>query len=100
MTKLFASAIFAATFIAAPAVYAVDIENQDGVDHQVTVTIGSSDSAPYPFILKAGEKHMDLCLGENGCTVELGNSDWNGGGDTQLIVKGGKLAVQPKSPRG
>jgi len=101
MTKLLASALFAATLVAAPAVYAIDIENQDGVDHNVTILLNSTISgatAPYPFTLKAGEVHKDLCMGE-GCTVELNGAEWAGGGDTALVIKDGKLSVKPKAPR-
>jgi len=102
MTKLLASALFAASFVAAPAVYAVDIENQDGVDHQITVEMQSTVSnaaIPYPFTLKAGEVHKNLCLDET-CSVEVNGVEMSVGGDTALIIKDGKLQVRPKAPRG
>jgi len=30
----------------------------------------------------------------------VGGKEWNGGGDTALIIKDGKLMVKPKGPRG
>lgn len=97
MTKLLASALFAATLIAAPAVHAVDIENQDAVDHQVTIAIG--DGGPTTFTLKAGEKKSDVCRGEH-CTLMLNNSEWDGLGDERVIVKDGKMNLPSRSPRG
>lgn len=100
MTKLLASALFAASLVAAPAVYAVDIENQDGIDHQVTVEIdqGPEATAPWPFVLKAGEVNRNLCLDEK-CSVEVNGQEMSVGGNTALIIKDGKLHVVPKKPR-
>jgi len=102
MSKLLASALFAASLVAAPAVYAVDIQNQDGVDHEITVEMQSTISnaaIPGPLTLKAGELHKNLCLDET-CRVEFNGVEMSVGGDTGLIIKDGKLQVAPKAPRG
>lgn len=98
MTKLLASAVFAAALVAAPA-YAVNIENQDGIDHEVTIAVG--EGGPVTFKLKAGEKKMDVCGGEH-CVLMLNESDWEGYGaeDETIAVRDGKLSRPAASPRG
>lgn len=97
MTRLLASALFAAALVAAPAAYAVDIENQDGIDHQVTVAIG--DGGPSTFTLRAGEKKKDICGGEH-CVLMLDNAEWDGMGDEMVVVKDGKMQLPTRGAGG
>ena len=93
MSKLLASTCCAALLAFSPAVLAVDIENQDDADYEVSVMIG--ENAPTTFVLKAGEIKTNVCNGEP-CVMELEGSSWEGEADEKLVVRDKKLQLSPE----
>jgi len=88
MSKTLASLICAAALSLAPAAYAVDVENQDGTDHQITISAG--DNGPVTMTLKAGEKKSNICS-DQACVLQLNDNTWEAGPDDELVVKDGQL---------
>ena len=88
MSKILASVICAAALSLSSAAYAVDIENQDGTDHQLTVSIG--DNGPVTMTLKAGETKTNICS-DQACILQINESTWEAEADQELVVKDGQL---------
>lgn len=93
MSKVIASIFCAAALTVAPAAYAVDVENQDDTDHEITVSIG--DAAPMTVLLKAGEMKADLCKGAS-CVLMLNEKAWEAEADDQFVVREGELISQTR----
>lgn len=93
MSKVIASIVCAAALSLAPVAYAVDIENQDDTDHEITLSVG--ENGPVTFMLKAGEKKADICKGDP-CVLMLNDSTVEAGEDDQLVIRDGQLTSQTR----
>lgn len=93
MSKILASACCAALLAFSPAVLAIDIENQDDTDHEISLMIG--ENAPTTLVLKAGEIKTNVCNGEP-CLMELEGSSWEGEADEKLVIREKKLQLSPE----
>jgi len=93
MSKLIASIICAAALSVAPAAYAVDVQNDDDTDHEISVAVG--EATPVTILLKAGEKKTNLCNGET-CVLIMNEITWEAADDDQFVVRYGELFVQTR----
>ena len=72
---------------------AVDVVNQDEMEH--TITIGVEDSDEKKFVLGPGEALLDAC---EACIVRLGEDELMEAEDDDIVeIKAGKLLIRDKT---
>jgi hypothetical protein len=96
MSKLLATTAAFAAILAVPA-FALDIENRDGAQHQVTISVG--DGGPSSLTLAAGQSLKEACA--NDCVVQLDDGP-NAGqfvsisrGET-AVISNGRIVVEAR----
>lgn len=95
MAKLFTTAAIASALLFSASAYAIDVENQDATEHEVTTASGDGD--PVTFKLKPGEIKRNVCGGEI-CNVMVDSktNEFEASKEGHLAIKGGKLIWMPK----
>jgi len=97
MNKLIATTAAFAAFLVAPAL-ALDIENRDGAEHQVTISVG--EGGPQSMKLAAGKSLKGACT--DICNVQLESGAGAGQfvsihSGEKAVIENGRLTVQRRN---
>lgn len=81
--------LFSLAFLAAPAAYAVDLENRDRKDAEIT--INRDDGSSETITVKAGQKMNDIC---SSCVILMGETSVEVRGREVATIQGGKVSTR------